>query len=32
VYKNFREPRDFEQALAELSGEDEADKPVPARK
>ena len=23
VYKNFREPRDFEQALAELSGEDE---------
>lgn len=35
VYKNFREPRDFEQALAELSGEDEpkADpKPAPARK
>jgi len=24
VYKNFREPKDFEQALAELSGEDEA--------
>src|SRR6478672_5867448 len=36
VYKNFREPRDFEQALAELSGDDEgrpADpKPVPVRK
>ena len=32
VYKNFREPRDFEQALAELSGEDEGGKPVPARK
>ena len=31
VYKNFREPKDFEQALAELSGEDE--KPAaPARK
>ena len=24
VYKNFRDPKDFEQALAELSGEDEA--------
>ena len=23
VYRNFREPKDFEQALAELSGEDE---------
>ena len=36
VYKNFREPKDFEQALAELSGDDEgrpADpKPVPVRK
>src|SRR5258705_146772 len=37
VYKNFREPKDFEQALAELSGEDEpkptATKPtVTARK
>jgi transcriptional repressor NrdR len=36
VYKNFREPKDFEQALAELSGEDEPGssepKPVPARK
>ena len=31
VYKNFREPKDFEQALAELSGEDEA-KPPGARK
>ena len=31
VYKNFREPKDFEQALAELSGEDEA-KPASARK
>jgi transcriptional repressor NrdR len=31
VYKNFREPKDFEQALAELSGDDE--KPAaPARK
>ena len=31
VYKNFREPKDFEQALAELSGEE--DKPVaPPRK
>jgi transcriptional repressor NrdR len=24
VYRNFREPKDFEQALAELSGEDDA--------
>jgi transcriptional repressor NrdR len=31
VYKNFREPKDFEQALAELSGEDEG-KPASARK
>jgi transcriptional regulator NrdR family protein len=31
VYKNFREPKDFEQALAELSGEDEA-KPASTRK
>ena len=31
VYKNFREPKDFEQALAELSGEDEPkDPPRPA--
>ena len=28
VYRNFREPKDFEQALAELSGEDE---PKPSR-
>ena len=31
VYKNFREPKDFEQALAELSGEDEG-KPASTRK
>jgi transcriptional repressor NrdR len=31
VYKNFREPKDFEDALAELSGDDEAkDTPKPA--
>src|SRR3954469_13984468 len=31
VYKNFREPKDFEQALAELTGEDEPkpDEPNP---
>jgi transcriptional repressor NrdR len=27
VYKNFREPKDFQQALDELSGEDEPTKP-----
>jgi transcriptional repressor NrdR len=32
VYKNFREPKDFEQALAELSGEDETKSPAGARK
>ena len=32
VYRNFREPKDFETALAELSGEDEAKPPVTARK
>jgi transcriptional repressor NrdR len=33
VYKNFREPKDFQQALDELSGEDEPTKPpVAARK
>jgi len=32
VYKNFREPKDFEQALAELSGEEEAKPAAPARK
>jgi len=31
VYKNFREPKDFEQALAELSGDDEPGKPEPAK-
>ena len=31
VYKNFREPKDFEDALAELSGDDEPkDTPKPA--
>jgi transcriptional repressor NrdR len=29
VYRNFREPKDFEQALAELSGEDESKPPEP---
>jgi transcriptional repressor NrdR len=32
VYRNFREPKDFEQALAELSGEDEAKTSAAARK
>ena len=32
VYRNFREPKDFEQALAELSGDDEAKPPISARK
>jgi len=35
VYKNFREPKDFEDALAELSGDDEpkdTPKPAAARK
>jgi transcriptional repressor NrdR len=32
VYRNFREPKDFEQALAELSGEDEPKSPATARK
>jgi transcriptional repressor NrdR len=32
VYKNFREPKDFEQALAELSGEDEPKPQAGARK
>ncbi len=32
VYRNFREPKDFEQALAELSGEDEAKPPASALK
>ena len=32
VYRNFREPKDFEQALAELSGDDENKPAVGARK
>jgi transcriptional repressor NrdR len=32
VYKNFREPKDFEQALAELSGDDDAKPSAAARK
>ncbi|MBM3528792.1 MAG: transcriptional repressor NrdR [Alphaproteobacteria bacterium] len=32
VYRNFREPKDFEAALAELSGDDEAKPSAGARK
>ena len=32
VYRNFREPKDFEQALAELTGEDEPKPAAAARK
>ena len=32
VYRNFREPKDFEEAIAELSSEDEAKPPATARK
>ena len=32
VYRNFREPKDFEQALAELSEDDAKPSPEPARK
>jgi transcriptional repressor NrdR len=32
VYRNFREAKDFEQALAELASDDEAARPAPARK
>ena len=32
VYRNFREPKDFEIALAELSAEDEAKPPAAPRK
>jgi len=32
VYRNFREAKDFEQALAELAGEEDQARPVPARK
>jgi transcriptional repressor NrdR len=28
VYRNFREPKDFEQALAELSGDDDGPRPA----
>lgn len=32
VYRNFREPKDFQDALDELSGEDEGKAPIPPRK
>ena len=32
VYRNFREPKDFEEAIAELSGEDDGKPPATARK
>jgi transcriptional repressor NrdR len=32
VYRNFREPKDFEEALAELSGEDEPKPTATSRK
>ena len=32
VYRNFREPKDFETALAELSGDDDAKPAAAARK
>ena len=32
VYSNFREPKDFENALAELTGEEEAKPPAAPRK
>ncbi|MEZ5787483.1 MAG: transcriptional regulator NrdR [Xanthobacteraceae bacterium] len=32
VYRNFREAKDFEQALAELAGEEDHPRPVPMRK
>lgn len=32
VYRNFREARDFEQALAELAGDEDHTRPVPLRK
>jgi transcriptional repressor NrdR len=32
VYRNFREPKDFEEAIAELSGEDEAKPPSISQK
>ena len=32
VYRNFREPKDFEEAIAELSGEDEGKPPAISQK
>jgi transcriptional repressor NrdR len=32
VYRNFREAKDFETLLGELSGEDDGKPPAPARK
>ena len=32
VYRNFREAKDFEAVLGELSGDEEDEKPVPVRK
>jgi transcriptional repressor NrdR len=32
VYRNFREPKDFENALAELSGDDDPKADAAARK
>jgi len=32
VYRNFREAKDFEQALAELAGDENHTRPAPARK
>jgi transcriptional repressor NrdR len=32
VYRNFREAKDFEQALAELAGDEDHARPAPARK
>jgi transcriptional repressor NrdR len=32
VYRNFREAKDFEQALAELAGDEDHPRPVPLRK
>lgn len=32
VYRNFREAKDFEQALAELAGDEDHPRPLPVRK
>jgi transcriptional repressor NrdR len=32
VYRNFREAKDFEAVLGELSGDDDHHRPVPLRK